>query len=256
MRPGSAPPFNLCWSEAQSDAIRREHKLRGGWGRRGQRHGRCRLVMSAADGRASSRVAREQRSTSMANKLRCRLGKCRWRSRGRGDALSYFCQDCGKHSTSCHARGWGRRGPETAWLRGGRQPPARGRRGGCEAQCRFEAHATAPPLPAASAPLRANAIARPGRSALLLARRLRKRRPWRGTRRGWSRRPRCAYARAERVGTWRRGCSSSATSVGRANPGDDRLKGRKPERAARARHDRRIAAGRATSNADRRQRKL
>jgi hypothetical protein len=32
----------------------------------------------------------------MAIKLLCRLGKHRWRSKGRGDALTYFCQDCGK----------------------------------------------------------------------------------------------------------------------------------------------------------------
>jgi hypothetical protein len=32
----------------------------------------------------------------MANKLRCRLGKHRWMTRGRGDALTYVCQDCGK----------------------------------------------------------------------------------------------------------------------------------------------------------------
>jgi hypothetical protein len=34
--------------------------------------------------------------TSMANKLRCRLGKHQWRTRGRGDALTYVCQVCGK----------------------------------------------------------------------------------------------------------------------------------------------------------------
>jgi hypothetical protein len=28
--------------------------------------------------------------------LRCRLGKHKWRSRGRGDALTYVCQNCGK----------------------------------------------------------------------------------------------------------------------------------------------------------------
>jgi hypothetical protein len=32
----------------------------------------------------------------MATKLRCRLGKHEWRARGRGDALIYFCQVCGK----------------------------------------------------------------------------------------------------------------------------------------------------------------
>jgi hypothetical protein len=30
----------------------------------------------------------------MANKLRCRLGKHKWKTRGRGDALTYFCQFC------------------------------------------------------------------------------------------------------------------------------------------------------------------
>ena len=32
----------------------------------------------------------------MVKRLRCRLGKHRWRSKGRGDALTYFCQVCGK----------------------------------------------------------------------------------------------------------------------------------------------------------------
>ena len=32
----------------------------------------------------------------MAKSLRCRLGRHRWRSRERGDALTYFCQGCGK----------------------------------------------------------------------------------------------------------------------------------------------------------------
>jgi hypothetical protein len=32
----------------------------------------------------------------MATKLRCRLGKHRWRSKGRGDTLTYFSHDCGK----------------------------------------------------------------------------------------------------------------------------------------------------------------
>jgi hypothetical protein len=32
----------------------------------------------------------------MPKSLRCRLGKHRWRSKGRGDALTYFCQVCGK----------------------------------------------------------------------------------------------------------------------------------------------------------------
>jgi len=32
----------------------------------------------------------------MAKNLRCRLGKHIWRSRGRGDALTYFCQVCGE----------------------------------------------------------------------------------------------------------------------------------------------------------------
>src|SRR5829696_9104595 len=38
--------------------------------------------------------------TSMANKLRCRLGKHEWTSRGRGDALTYLCRVCGKTSDS------------------------------------------------------------------------------------------------------------------------------------------------------------
>jgi hypothetical protein len=32
----------------------------------------------------------------MATKLRCRLGKHRWKTRGRGDALTYVCDVCGK----------------------------------------------------------------------------------------------------------------------------------------------------------------
>jgi hypothetical protein len=32
----------------------------------------------------------------MANKLRCRVGKHRWKTRGRGDTLTYVCQVCGK----------------------------------------------------------------------------------------------------------------------------------------------------------------
>jgi hypothetical protein len=32
----------------------------------------------------------------MVKTLRCRLGKHKWRSRGRGDALTYVCQNCGK----------------------------------------------------------------------------------------------------------------------------------------------------------------
>ena len=32
----------------------------------------------------------------MATKLRCRLGKHKCKTRGRGDALTYVCQVCGK----------------------------------------------------------------------------------------------------------------------------------------------------------------
>jgi hypothetical protein len=32
----------------------------------------------------------------MATKLRCRLRKHKWRARGRGDALTYVCELCGK----------------------------------------------------------------------------------------------------------------------------------------------------------------
>jgi hypothetical protein len=32
----------------------------------------------------------------MAKKLRCYLGNHQWRVKGRGDALTYFCADCGK----------------------------------------------------------------------------------------------------------------------------------------------------------------
>jgi hypothetical protein len=42
----------------------------------------------------------------MANKLRCRLGKHKWKTRGRGDALTYVCQVCGKTSDTPPRSKW------------------------------------------------------------------------------------------------------------------------------------------------------
>jgi hypothetical protein len=43
----------------------------------------------------------------MASKLRCRMGKHKWRSRGRGDALTYVCQVCGKTTDKPPRSRWG-----------------------------------------------------------------------------------------------------------------------------------------------------
>jgi hypothetical protein len=51
----------------------------------------------------------------MTNKLRCRLGKHRWRCRGRGDALTYFCQACGKTRDKPPRRTGGAEAPVVAW---------------------------------------------------------------------------------------------------------------------------------------------
>jgi hypothetical protein len=40
----------------------------------------------------------------MATTLRCRLGRDKWKTRGRADALTYVCQPCGKTLDSRHAR--------------------------------------------------------------------------------------------------------------------------------------------------------
>jgi hypothetical protein len=39
--------------------------------------------------------------------VRCRLGKHTWRSRGRGDVLTYVCQACGKTRDKPPRRRWG-----------------------------------------------------------------------------------------------------------------------------------------------------
>jgi hypothetical protein len=52
----------------------------------------------------------------MANKLRCRLGKHEWRTRGRGDALTYVCQVCGKTRDKPPRSRTG--GSEAPWLPG------------------------------------------------------------------------------------------------------------------------------------------
>jgi hypothetical protein len=51
--------------------------------------------------------------TSMAKNLRCHLGKHTWRSRGRGDNLTYFCQACGKTLDKPPRRGKG--GSDAPW---------------------------------------------------------------------------------------------------------------------------------------------
>ena len=53
----------------------------------------------------------------MAKNLRCRLGKHIWRSQGRGNALTYFCQACGK--TRDKPRGPRRGGAEAPMPPGG-----------------------------------------------------------------------------------------------------------------------------------------
>ena len=52
----------------------------------------------------------------MTTKLRCRLGKHRWKSRGRGDAITYVCQDCGKMLDKAPRGRTG--GSEAPWLPG------------------------------------------------------------------------------------------------------------------------------------------
>jgi len=43
----------------------------------------------------------------MSNRFRCRLGKHTWRSRGRGDVLTYVCLVCGKTRAKPPRRRWG-----------------------------------------------------------------------------------------------------------------------------------------------------
>jgi len=43
----------------------------------------------------------------MTSTLRCRLGKHTWRSRGRGDALTYVCAVCGKTRATPPRQRWG-----------------------------------------------------------------------------------------------------------------------------------------------------
>jgi hypothetical protein len=52
----------------------------------------------------------------MATKLRCRLGKHKWRARGRGDTLTYVCQVCGKTRDKPPRSRTG--GSEAPWLPG------------------------------------------------------------------------------------------------------------------------------------------
>jgi hypothetical protein len=43
----------------------------------------------------------------MSSSFRCRLGKHTWRSRGRGDILTYVCLVCGKTRDTPPRRRWG-----------------------------------------------------------------------------------------------------------------------------------------------------
>jgi hypothetical protein len=52
----------------------------------------------------------------MATNLRCRLGKHKWKTRGRGDALTYVCQVCGKTRDKPPRSRTG--GSEAPWLPG------------------------------------------------------------------------------------------------------------------------------------------
>jgi hypothetical protein len=52
----------------------------------------------------------------MTTKLGCRLGKHDWRTRGRGDALTYVCRACGK--TRDKPPRPRTRGGEAPWLPG------------------------------------------------------------------------------------------------------------------------------------------
>jgi hypothetical protein len=68
----------------------------------------------------------------MANKLRCRLGKHKWKTRGRGDALTYFCQFCGTTRDKAAAVPDGcLRASMAAWS----TPLATRGRAACAAQC-------------------------------------------------------------------------------------------------------------------------
>jgi hypothetical protein len=43
----------------------------------------------------------------MSSRFRCRLGKHTWRSKGRGDVLTYVCLVCGKTRDKPARRRWG-----------------------------------------------------------------------------------------------------------------------------------------------------
>jgi hypothetical protein len=43
----------------------------------------------------------------MSSRFRCRLGKQTWRSKGRGDVLTYVCLVCGKTRDRPPRRRWG-----------------------------------------------------------------------------------------------------------------------------------------------------
>ena len=48
-----------------------------------------------------------QRQADPAATPRCRRGKHKWRTRGRGDALTYFCQVCGETRDEPPRSKWG-----------------------------------------------------------------------------------------------------------------------------------------------------
>jgi hypothetical protein len=57
----------------------------------------------------------------MSSRFRCRLGRHTWRSKGRGDVLTYVCPVCGKTRDKPPRRRWG--GSEAP------MPPGGGRSG-------------------------------------------------------------------------------------------------------------------------------
>jgi hypothetical protein len=91
----------------------------------------------------------ERRRKCMANKLRRRLGKHEWRSRGRGDALTYVCQDKPPRGRSSRPEG-GRLG----------HPPRSSRTINVAAQCRCEAQGTLVRAPTSGLIVGRTAVAR------------------------------------------------------------------------------------------------
>lgn len=49
----------------------------------------------------------QRRVQRRAAKPHCRRGKHKWRTRGRGDALTYFCEVCGETSDKPPRSKWG-----------------------------------------------------------------------------------------------------------------------------------------------------